>query len=92
MSEFLQGNEHPHVKSNIPLQVEVNVPKMPPCKLRATFSPKKIFPPLKHRPSYGLEQHMVFYDIKINITLILHSLGILENSTSWRNIKKTQDL
>ena len=54
MSEFLQGNGHPHVKSNTPLQVEVSVPKMRPCKLRATFSSKKILPPLKHRPSYGL--------------------------------------
>ena len=37
MSEFLLGNGHPLVKSNTPLQVEVNVPQMRPCKLRATF-------------------------------------------------------
>ena len=43
MSEFLQGNEHPHGKSNTPLQVEVNVPKMRPCKLRATFFTQENF-------------------------------------------------
>ena len=37
MSEFLQGNGHPHVKSYTPLQVEVKVPKVRPCKLGATF-------------------------------------------------------
>ena len=36
MSEFLQGNEHPHVRSNTLLQLEVNVPKMWPYKLHAT--------------------------------------------------------
>ena len=45
MSEFLQGNEHPHFKSNTPLQVEVNVPKMRPCKLRATFFTQENFAP-----------------------------------------------
>ena len=54
MSEFLQGNGHPLVKPNTPLQVEVNVPKMRPCKLRATFFTQENLPPLKHRPSYGL--------------------------------------
>ena len=43
MSEFLQGNEHPHVKSNTPLAVEVNVPKMRPCKLRAIFFCQETF-------------------------------------------------
>ena len=43
MSEFLQGNGHPYFKSNTPLQDEVNVPKMRPCKLRATFFSKENF-------------------------------------------------
>ena len=43
MSEFLQGNGHPHIKSNTPLQVEVNVPKMLPCKLRAIFFTQENF-------------------------------------------------
>ena len=43
MSEFLQGNGHPYVKSNTPLQVEVDVPKMRPCKFRATFFTQEIF-------------------------------------------------
>ena len=55
VSEFLQGKGHPQVKSNTPLQVEVNVPKMRPCKLRATFFTQENFATLKHRPSYGLD-------------------------------------
>ena len=43
MSEFLQGNGHPHVKSNTPVQVEVNVPKLRLCKLRATLFTQENF-------------------------------------------------
>ena len=43
MSEFLQGNGHPVVKPNTPLQLEVDVPKMRPCKLRATFFTQENF-------------------------------------------------
>ena len=36
MSEFLPGKGHQHVKSNTPLQFEVNVLEMLPFKLRDT--------------------------------------------------------
>ena len=62
MSEFLQGNGHPHVKSNTPFQVEVNVPKMRPCKLRATFFTQENFAtPEAQATSYGLVIKEVFY-------------------------------
>ena len=63
MSEFLQSNGHPLVKSNTPLQVEVDVSMYLRCDLAnyvPHFSPKKILPPLKHRPSYGLEREIKF--------------------------------